>query len=374
MKKLILLVSEQTIPNYLIYKEFEKEVDFVYFISTPEMEKKGKSAVIIEYLAKGVQHQIIQVNGFDIDSIRTKLKEIFPSEGQYLVNITAGTKIMSLEAYLYFSRTNAEIVYLNLGWTYTKIQGNINQNDKILLSRVDAYDYLKLYGIELDVKKEKLMGNPDSCPQATMYLYKNWVEYKDIIKKLRKILEKVYDNAYTQIKPLAPLEKLRSVRKFLNKIPDLNLVKEENMSHKTGKYLLGDWFEKYVYATFKEGLGLNDASILQGIQIKTGESHVKNELDVVFCYINSIYILECKTTVKTTEGSKLDDFVYKSTAISKHFGIQVKPYLVTMDERVDLLPKNIERAKVYGVTIITKTELDSKEEMLKIFNKIKGIN
>ena len=373
MKKLILLVSEQTIPNYLIYKEFEKDIDFVYFVSTPEMEKKDKSAVIVEHLSKEIGFQIIQVNGFEIDSIRAKFKEIFSDKEQYLVNITGGTKIMSLEAYLYFSSINAEFVYLNLGrGTYTKIQGNINQNNKLLLSRVRVYDYLKLYGIEIDVKREKLEKNPDIYPEATQYLYKNWVKYKEFVSKFRKIVNVLYEEEYSQKKPSVSLRVFDGIREEMNNIPSMNFINEENCTFKQGKFLLGDWFEKYIYFVFKDGLGLNDASILQGFQIKTGELKVKNELDVVFCYLDSIYIMECKTTVKTTEGSKLDEFIYKSTAISKHFGIQVKPYLVTMDERVDLSPKNIERAKVYGVTIITKTELDSTEEMLRIFNQIKG--
>ncbi len=375
MKKLILLVSEQTIPNYLIYKEFEKDIDFVYFVSTPEMEKKDKSAVIIEHLSKEINYKIIQVNGFEIDSIRAKFKETFSDKEQYLVNITGGTKIMSLEAYLYFSSINAEFVYLNLGrGTYTKIQGNSNQNNKLLLSRVRVYDYLKLYGIEIDVKREKLEKNPDIYPEATQYLFNNWMKYKEVVSKFRKIVNGLFKEEYSQKKPLVSLRVFDRIREEMNDIPSMNFINEDNCTFKQGKFLLGDWFEKYIYFVFKDGLALNDASISQGFQIKTGELKVKNELDVVFCYLDSIYIMECKTTVKTTEGSKLDEFIYKSTAISKHFGIQVKPYLVTMDERVDLSSKDIERAKVYGVTIITKTELDSAEEMLRIFNQIKGSN
>ncbi len=44
MKKvLVSVISEQTIPNLLLIKEFEGKYDDMLFISTKQMEEKGQS-------------------------------------------------------------------------------------------------------------------------------------------------------------------------------------------------------------------------------------------------------------------------------------------------------------------------------------------
>ncbi len=110
MKILISLVSDQTIPNVLFIKE-HSQCDAYLFISTQRMEAKGRTADIIR--AAGINGKncttlIVDENSPKLISAALHAMKINDDDA-FLVNLTCGTKIMTLTVHDFFSKIYSEI-------------------------------------------------------------------------------------------------------------------------------------------------------------------------------------------------------------------------------------------------------------------------
>ena len=81
-----------------------------------------------------------------------------------------------------------------------------------------------------------------------------------------------------------------------------------------------------------------------------------NEVDVAFMFENTLYIIECKVSMigygKEPQHT-IEDYLYKLAAISKDFGLIVRPYIFTlhkMEKLSDSSRKNInKRMRILGI-------------------------
>jgi len=113
-KVLVTLVSEQTIPNVEFIREMEDQVDRFLFISTERMEKVGNRQWILDTV-KLDQEKVLDpliVDAFSFEDIEEKLIQAVNDEDTYIVNLTGGTKIMSLAVYEFFKTLRSEMFYL----------------------------------------------------------------------------------------------------------------------------------------------------------------------------------------------------------------------------------------------------------------------
>lgn len=140
------------------------------------------------------------------------------------------------------------------------------------------------------------------------------------------------------------------------------LSDEINYSHQAKKasdkrYYSGAWFEEYVYLRIKQELGLRDQYIAMSLKIYRNDfKHNDNEIDVAFMFENTLYIIECKVSMtgfgKGTRHT-IENYLYKLAAISKDFGLVVRPYVFTL-HKMEKLPEasleNIQkRMRILGV-------------------------
>ncbi len=171
------------------------------------------------------------------------------------------------------------------------------------------------------------------------------------------------DDGIKDIK-LFETEKNIKLLDFLNNI-EFETEKENKLSKKEIQYLTGGWFEEYVYNLIASKY--NDFIMLNP---KISKSELtNNELDVVFTFKNSIYVIECKTLVETEEGDIVNETIYKIQALKKDFGLTAKSYLFTLDE-IKKEAQN-KRAKSFDINIIDKNTLLNEETLkTEFFNKI----
>ena len=116
---LINLVSDQTIPNIQLFKEFKDEVSKILFVSTDAMKKKRT----LEWLTKvcleikndiSIGETIVEQHNFQ--QIQNVLQEqynlLHGHFNKVVVNITCGTKIMSMAAFDFFKKLNKDNIYI----------------------------------------------------------------------------------------------------------------------------------------------------------------------------------------------------------------------------------------------------------------------
>lgn len=336
-KTLVSIIGDQAIPNVLMIKEIP--ADQHLFISTKKMEEKNKSKAIIHSAnisEKSVR--IIEVIEDDLMDIQKKIEneQSYFENSEIIVNLTGGTKIMSLGVWQYF-QDKAQHIF------YAPIEKNIyrdliNQNQQTSVSyRVNIQEYLTAYSLTI----ENFKTDNDILPKFS---------WQNIQKQ---------PNIFNDMRPFRGKKKLiyDIDRNALNAI-GYSPENPNELSKKEIQWLTGDWLEAYVYQKIKPFIPANN--LLWGVNIKHPESKQTNELDVLFTYNNALYMLECKTTLKSEEKENiLSETVYKLNSLKKQCGLTPKAFLVTLDKNT-----NHERAKVFDINIIDGNDLENDEKLL----------
>ncbi|GBE54827.1 hypothetical protein BMS3Bbin15_00988 [archaeon BMS3Bbin15] len=163
-------------------------------------------------------------------------------------------------------------------------------------------------------------------------------------------------------------------KSFLEKIK-FDIEKEGSINKKDINYLTGGWLEEYGYNLVRGYIQLDDDKI--GLNVHISHDKTQNEFDVMFIHENILYVIECKTALKDGEKNLLNDTLYKLSALKKDFGLNAEGYLFTLDDKLrdskGEIKKDYEnRSKLLGVTLVDRAILSDREELNKIFDRIKG--
>ncbi len=355
---LISLVSDQTLPNLELIKEFSGFINEYLFVHSEQTRQQlqwlTKAANITEYKS-------FSVNAFDISDIETKLKEYDFQDDEYYLNITGGTKLMILTFQEFFKNLGARIYYLTgQNREYIKIFPVIGERKFQLESRITLNEYLLAYGFE--IKSSLPIKDFEQAQKILTYFLENNI--RNNLSEIEQIRIKRGKNLLFSEFP--------EIESFIYEIGFKPLDKGK-LDKKETKYLSGDWFEEYVYYKIKEELNLNDDEIGTGYNLT--KQNTPNEIDVIFVYQHRLYIIECKTSVienrlmqdgSMKEFKFLPEVIYKSDALRNKFGLQANTSILTLEEikNEDGTPiegyiTHFDRAELSRINILSKQDFKS---------------
>lgn len=293
-KTIVSILSDHLLPNFLFIKEMEGQYSDLLFVSTPQMEMQEKAMHLEVALGRkeGSVRRIVVANDNYKEILDALRAEQLSGSVEYVVNITGGTKTMSLAVHEYFCQFNASFVYVPIGKN-SYYDFSTDQTHS-LDYRVSLNEYFTLYGLAYDYDNDLICD-----AQRPFKLF-------DEQKKRNFYLTKELRDAHK-----APRPELR-------------------------RYLGGEWFEEYVYLRIKRDFNLRDEDIAKSVKIcRLSSTSNDNELDVVFVRDNALYVIECKVSM-TGYGkepkSVVDEYLYKLAAISKDFGLRVNSYIFTLHQ------------------------------------------
>jgi len=305
MTYLISLISDHLLPNYLFIKEMAGKYDKLLFITTEKMEDAGIGKRLEKAL--GLKENAVQrivVSEENLNETLAKLKSVlFSNDDRFMVNLTCGTKIMSIGVYEYFFQFSSSYYYIPIN--KNKIADVETSKEVPLNYRVNLEEYLTLYGITFQSDKPLIYPSE--------HTFKLFDHYK----------------------------KANFNRSRISEI--LNAQNHTIESDKT--YYSGGWFEEYCYLRIKREKRLNDDCIYQGIKLFRENSGLENdnEIDVMYVSENELYVCECKISLKGRPMVKdyelLEQYMYKLAAISKDFGLIVNPFILTLYRFEKISPK-----------------------------------
>ena len=362
---IVILVSEQTIQNVQFLKWFfntKLQNADLLFISTTKMEEKNKSDCIknaLPNIAKYIdESKIVCVKENSLEDIKIIVSSLLNTwvHKNFVVNITGGTKLMSLVTYNIFSNLeNTEIYYQPIAKNLQQVfpeQRSFEVTELITLE-----EYMKAYGISFKYDNNCLMD----------YDYN------------KNVFNKIIKDNHDFIKPLVLLQNNKYFRNSFKRKDDIDFLKIPNEKFTTPegeiidknkvietiskfpfditritktqlRYITGGWFEEFVYQKIKTEQNLSEQNIALNVYIeKQGD---KNELDVAYLDSNNkLHVIECKSFIEGKEGGKiLDDALYKLQAIMKtKFGLNAVPHFFTQSEIEK--DSSLIRAKEYGIQI-----------------------
>jgi len=321
---LVNIVSDQAIPNLRFIKEFETAADGFLFITTNEMEREGKTNLLIHAsrISEKDSRRII-VPSYNMREIEELLLNFgFSDEAEYLVNITGGTKPMSIVVLSLFSALrHAKIFYIPIGeGTYRQVHPRVVDADKKFRVKISLREYIESYGLELLAKENKLSKDA----KIAKSLFGQVVIHSGDVKLIDEIV---------------------------------NAHRNENPADKS--YYSGGWFEEYIYWKIKNKLKLRNYEIAYNVRLRNQKS--KNEYDVVFLRNDSIYIVECKVFNESSLRSKVEKSLYKLGALDDDFGLKADAVLITTADIKGASPNIsnslIERAKSLHVRLFQLSDI-----------------
>jgi len=360
-KILVSLVSEQTIPNIEFIREMALEVDYFLFISTKKMEKNGQRKWILK-TTKIQDSKILEtivVEEFSFEDIEEKLINTVKEEYFYIVNLTGGTKIMSLAVYDYFRTMNSEIYYLPGNKNKIKIHPGRKKISTDLNSTIDLEDYLSAYGFDIIKKGSPLKSFEAS--KALLYYFLKENDTKNTGNDFFTLLRQGRKNGLREV------NKYESLTSFLDVI-NFRMDNDNTLSKYECKYLSGEWMEEYLYLLIKNELYFENKLIGLGTEIR-GADGSSNEFDVLIMKNNKLYLYECKTSIYDEEGKTfIAETIYKADALRKKFGLFTETTIVTLSDLDDSkLKHHISRAEGNNVKLIGKRSFQN-ESILKELN------
>lgn len=354
----VLLVSDQTIPNIQFSKWIKhsfpnSKFDFL-FISTKKMEDLGKSRIIRNIIHSfGFQedkYYIVEVEENNFSKIPKELEKSEQSEkidyseyGKIIVNITGGTKLVSLSAFQFFIQKRAQIYYLPISGQLQQIYPVTVFYDN--LPAITLEECMKANGYEYEANSSCLKDF-----EFNMSFYKNCIS-------LHNPGLKIINNMATSEKNNDGSFNILSSEN--SKKPELDDAKEilrycdfdpTHLSRNEIKYIMGGWLEEHVYQWVKQNYKLPDSAIALNVRSKSIVQNVKNEFDIVFMdKQHLLHIVECKAWSKDNNFESMLEAIYKLQAEKSKLGLKSKCHLFTTAQVGNNIQK---RAEQYEIEII----------------------
>lgn len=374
---LVSLVSEQVAPNVLLILDAEfAGVERYLFVSTAEMEEKNQVQHILTATNLPEEKVLtITVDAYDPRLIHAALAAQCSAEaGQYIVNLTCGTKMMSLGMWSYFSRPEfrAEFFYVSLGENSCRRVFPLEKAEVVPLNyRFSLSTYLTAYGIseqenplpyqrlpELEGRlfQDHLTARqPVASEPKPVWYFPNHLEFlRTNVKKPRRPLPEV---------PLSVMPWTVDWLAYLN----YPLQDEQAINQHELRYLISGWFEHYVRGEICEQLNLSTTAMASQIKLyRSGQpwKYSNHEFDVMFLYRNRLYIVECKTAIRRNPAQTrriFNEALYRLAALKRDFGLNVSVALVLLTDQLRIQkgarkgqpdPRYLRRAELFDVPVI----------------------
>lgn len=345
-KILVSLISEQTIPNVEFIREMGDSVDRYLFISTNGMEKLGNRKWILDTVSLD-ENKILEpviVDAFSFEDIEEKLMRAINDEDSYFVNLTGGTKVMSLAVYEFFKTVNSEMYYLTGQGKKIKVHPGRRKITSPLKSEISLTDYLTAYGFKIEKKSEPL--KPKKIAEVLLkYFLNDFDKERDV--PILDILRGV------RSKGVKSIEKHDGLVEFLSRIDFEPQVKNQLTKYEC-QYLSGEWLEEYLFHFIKDEFGIHESAIAMGLVAKKNEN--PNEFDVLLMKNNKIYLFECKTSIyfgSDESQTLIGETIYKSDSLRNKFGLFAQTTVVTLsDLTTPKLELHLKRAEASRVKVI----------------------
>ena len=400
MKTLLCLLSDQHVPNLLSIHQLCP--DRLVMVESAGMKQRRAAENLLEALKFGgldyhARADVVSLTDEnDLEAIRTCLRT---ADGQHagadwVVNLTGGTKPMSIAAYEFFRDRPARLVYAPIGQPdrLLDLRGGPAEDCSY---RPNIQEFLAGYGFGLR-KPMAAVAERESrlrfLPQVAFVIAQHCT--------LRPLLElnsgwddqqrrRWWEETRKRGATLAPGEVAvgdEVVRKEICRV--FNLTAEEKwiigrINPVAADFLTGGWLEVMFWDLLKRhaaALGAWDVHL--GLEVRDRASGSENELDVVFMRRHGLCWVECKSGSQTHDREA--DVLYKIAAVTRQFrALRARGFLaITSDTVLRSSPGGesaiklgiARRAELYDCPVITRDQIvrlatrpDDQEEVRRAF-------
>ncbi len=389
MRTLLCLLSDQHVPNLLSVHHFRP--DRLVLVESEAMRERGVADDFLRALKLGgldyggdrCERQPL-AHEDALPEIRRALQDAYgrhPSD-EWIVNVTGGTKPMSIGTFQFFSVLEATRVYINQSRP-NEIQFMDGAGIERVAHRPTIAEFLAGYGFQSQKSPDDVAAAEDRARQwwdlaralAAEFGSEELLQFESD-KERKKAKEKRLDLMTRHLH--SRLAASPTARSFLARTFALNET-DDGLTGQLDKYqvqfLLGSWLEVFLWGLLercREALNIWDVRL--GI-VPQRPGQEANEFDVSFMRNYGLWMVECKTG--SQEYDKGGEILYKIEAIIRQpRALHVRTILATtssnvLDEQGQVRPEIKNRAAAHRCTIVRRDQIrdlaasDNPSELLK---------
>ena len=378
MKIMVCLISVQHVPNLRSIQSVRPDLLILAVTSgmagKDEQLLKALAAGGLDYTEKKMIIDLAEGEEQSAEPINKKLHDIFekyPQE-EWFVNLTGGTKPMSIGAYefskdkrlktLYIAEGNQRQAIDLLGGPYTSLQHDVTTNEFLAGY---GFNIINAGNLEQAEKRALLLAKMASYmalhnEDADFRAFAARLQYfkEDQIKLDKKEWERngltLSDEDNVFLKNAALRDQIAS--KFNLFISGIKFI--GHLDKFATEFLTGKWLEVFIWNLLLPFVGKSIWDLHLGVLAGKSGPGENNDLDVSFMRNQSLCIVECKTGGQEHDPDA-NDVLYKIEAIkSGPKALRVDTYLATTSDNIldpkkgGIREKLIRRSKIYGCKII----------------------
>lgn len=378
MRVLLCLLSEQHIPNLLSVHHFKP--DRLVLVETPTMRGKANDLLTalqlggLDFASDDRCHVQPLESEDTLASVRKCLQQAYnryPQES-WLVNLSGGTKPMSIAAYEFSKEVRARPIYVSI--QKPNVMLHLDGFDaETCVYRPTIREFLAGYGFEFRRKPEDIATAEErattwshcaariaqDCPQQSLLCLGDLQD---------PAVKKRWDDARTKGLELAPgilAPEDAELRKELAALFSLRDA-PEGLGGTLNKYavdfLTGGWLEVFLWNLLQrhaDALGIWDVRL--GIHPAKIGVQTDSDFDVAFMHDYRLWMVECKSG--TQEHDPGAEILHKVEAVVRQFralGIRsclatTSPNVLAKDGRLKLSIQD--RAGIYKCRILVRDEI-----------------
>jgi len=363
MKVLLCLLSDQHVPNLLSVHHYVP--DQLVLIESAQMESRKVASHFLRALKLGsldydARHHIEPLSAEDnLAAVRQALQRAygkFPN-GEWIANLTGGTKPMSIATYEFFKALGGKLVYTNVARPARLIDMNSDQVEDSG-HRLGIKEFLAGYGFEsrkADDKLEEAEERARGWALSAKLLAQHACKQDNLVlgdQEWRRARDRGIELPADRFN--FPCDELRGI--WLGGESTRRLTKYEV------EFLTGGWLEVFfrdVLTRHSEALGLWDVRL--GLAFGRCGDQSGNELDVAFMHNHGLSMVECKSGSQDHDPGS--DILYKVEAVVRQFrALRVRSYLATtgtniLDKENKVKESLQTRANIYQCRILVRNEI-----------------
>lgn len=356
MKILLCAATGHNPVNILPLESEQINPELICVAVTANMRHQGKS-LIRELKGAGRKVECLEIeNEHSLQSLNRQYENwlLKYQDHEIIVNLTGGTKPMSIAAYQLFSGYGFRCFYQSL---------DPNQlvwlDDESIISNIGATigleRYLKSYQFEI-IKKQKLTDIPKVYKTYAQLLYNELTKaghYDRICRVISKINAHAAKPKISDLKNFNLTADEDAFLEHLSRETQVFKLKGNTLEWETEQdrmLMTGGWLE-ILGAEFLKGEDLRDIHLSVEIAKSTQRIKAKSyqEIDVMAMQKQQLLIVECKT-VNWKNATSASEAIYKLSALSDIGGLNTKPIFISMYDLPDAAKT---RAAEHGIHIVT---------------------
>lgn len=332
----VCLVSDQPLPNLIPALMLKPTA--VHLVITADKIAEGRrlQRLLEEQGIRVIRHADAPASNLpQINEFALKVAEQLEADGPCVLNLTGGTKLMSLG---FFHTLTSMLPHTQAIYTDTRtgqIESLTRESSSIALEPVlNVPLYLRAYGLNLQSaqnEQTRWLDQADRLKPLTKWLAQNAGAIEGFIGKLNDAAQSAGGGSAEHFRARQPLEAWGKGADALSQIclPEYGLldrISDGTVAFKTAEavaYLAGGWMEHLAWHTLND-LHLPGLDIRCGAQVlwaeRENQRRAPNELDLVAVYRNRMLLIECKTARFGNNAQKDQDILNRLDSLGRNAG------------------------------------------------------